>query len=295
MDRYTLNDLEKITGIKYDTIRMWEKRYGLLNPNRTSTNRRWYTNNDLTRLISVSQLYRRGSSISMIASLSDQELNEMVANVAAEDNEGDYANLIDSLIIGMAGLDESSVNEVLLRSVIRYGFEETFSLVIFPFLRKVGVLWHTGNVKPGSEHFISNILRRKLLVAIDSLPAASTDRGNRIMMYLPEGEFHEIALLYYNYLVRKAGNQVLYLGQATPFDAVIDTADKWNPDIILTGAKSGLIHISPEDYLKQLSKVFKKKKVLVAGVLAEYAAKNKYTNIFIINNEEDLKRLCMFN
>ena len=144
----------------------------------------------------------------------------------------------------------NAVNEILLRSVINIGFEETFSRVVFPFLRRIGIMWHTGFANTGAEHFITNILRGKLIAAIDSLPPANDPERKRVMMFLPDNEFHEMGLLFYSYLIRKLGHEVLYLGQATPFDALTEVTKKWHSDILVTGALSDLSIYEPEEYLR---------------------------------------------
>jgi DNA-binding transcriptional MerR regulator len=324
MEQYTLNDIERLTGIKSDTIRMWELRHGITTPNRTATNRRWYTGDDLRRLINISILNRTGIKISNIARMTTKELEEKTEAVTSHGTDTDI--LSDSLVIAMSKLDEEAVNEILLRSVISKGFEKTFSTLVFPFLHKVGVLWHTGSVNVGAEHFISNIFRRKLISAFDNLSPAITPESKRIIMFLPENEYHELGLLYYAYVIRNLGNKVLYLGQSTPINAVIEVAEKWNPEIIITGALSGLSVKDTDEFILKLSRSFlteerrklrngvtnraegklgeaksrkagtedrrpKIKKVLLAGFLAEIAEKKKIPGFFACRTENDLKML----
>jgi DNA-binding transcriptional MerR regulator len=287
MERLTLNDLEKLTGIKAATIRVWERRYRIIRPNRTATNRRWYDNDDVTCLINISILYRKGIKISKIASLSGPELKEKAASLVNE--SFDAGIQIDSLATAMISFNENAVNEILLRSVINIGFEETFTGVIFPFLRRVGMMWHTGKVNIGAEHFISNIFRRKLIAAIDTLTPPLIIGRKRFIMYLPEDEFHDIGLLFYTYLIRRMGHDVMYLGQSTPFDTLSEVNKHWNTDYFVTGLQSGLPFIKPEDYLKSLSEKFKKQKILVSGSLADVAERNIYSNVFILRSVNDLK------
>lgn len=289
MGKYTLNDLEKLTGIKADTIRIWEKRYGIIAAHRTATNRRWYTDEDLRRMINVSILNRNGIKISAIAALPADVIEEKTAELIRTSAGPDM--LSGSLIIAMTRLDEDSINEILLRSVIKNGFEGTISSVVFPFLKKVGVLWHTGSVNVGTEHFISNILRRKLIAAFENLHSLKTPGSKKILMFLPENEFHELGLLYYAYIARRLGHQVLYLGQTTPMDAAVQTAEEWIPDIIITGALSGLSVEDPEDFILRVSACFKFEKLIFAGILAETAARKKIRRVFSCRSDKDLIRL----
>jgi MerR family transcriptional regulator, light-induced transcriptional regulator len=289
MEQYTLNDLERLTGIRSDTIRMWELRHGITSPRRTATNRRWYTGDDLKRLINVSILNKTGIKISVIAGMTPEVLAEKTAAVASLGTGIDI--LSDSLVIAMTKLDEAAVNEILLRSVISKGFEKTFSSLVFPFLHKVGLLWHTGSVNVGFEHFISNIFRRKLISAFDNLSPIITEKSKRIIMFLPENEYHELGLLYYAFIIRNLGHVVLYLGQATPTNAVIEVSETWNPEIIITGSLSGLSVKDTDEFILKLSHSFSDKKVLFVGALADIVENKKIPGFFACRTENELRML----
>ena len=288
MTHYTLYELEKFTGILAATIRVWERRYNIIKPKRTDTNRRWYDDDDLKRLINISIIYHSGIKISKIAKYSETELIDKVESVTRDSVISDTH--IKSLIVAMLSFNGNAVNEILLRSVINTGFEETFSSVVFPFLRRVGIMWHTGSANTGTEHFITNILREKLISAIDSLPPANDPERKRVIMFLPDNELHEMGLLFYTYLIRKSGHEVLYLGQATPFSALIEASEKWHSDILVTGTLSELSVFEPEEYLYNLSTTFKAQKILVSGSLADKPVIEKYKNIYPIRSVSDLKK-----
>jgi len=288
MRHYTLYELEKLTCIKTATIRVWERRYNIIKPKRTDTNRRWYEDDDLRRLINISIIYHSGIKISKIAKYSESELEEKVEFLTRDSVISDTH--IKSLIVAMLSFNGNAVNEILLRSVINIGFEETFSSVVFPFLRRIGIMWHTGSVNTGGEHFISNIFRGRLISAIDSLPPANDPKSKRVIMFLPENELHELGLLFYSYLIRKLGHEVLYLGQATPFPALAEASEKWHSDILVTGVLSDLSISEPQEYLNNLSSTFKSQKILVAGSLADEPVIEKYNNIYPIRSVSDLKK-----
>jgi len=288
MTHYTLYELEKLTGILAATIRVWERRYNIIKPKRTETKRRWYDDFDLRRLINISIIYHSGTKISKIAKYSESELIEKVEFLTRDSVISD--TYVKSLIFAMLSFNGNAVNEILLRSVINIGFEDTFSSVVFPFLRRIGIMWHTGSANTGAEHFITNILREKLIVAIDSLPPANDPERKRVIMFLPDNELHEMGLLFYSYLIRKLGHEVLYLGQATPFLALAEVAEKWHSDILVTGVLSELSVFEPEEYLNRLSTTFKSQKILVCGSLADKPVNEKYNNIFPIRSVSDLKK-----
>lgn len=288
MRHYSLYELEKLTGILAATIRVWERRYNIIRPKRTDTNRRWYDDDDLRRLINISVMYHSGIKISKIARYSNSELEEKVEFLTRDSASSDTQ--INSLIFAMLSFNGNAVNEILLRSIINSGFEETFSNVVFPFLKRVGIMWHTGSVNIGAEHFITNIFRGRLISAIDSLPPANDPERKRVIMYLPDNEFHEMGLLFYSYLIRKLGHEVLYLGQTTPLTALAEANEKWHSDIIVTGVLSDLPISEPEEYMKDLSTTFKSQKILISGSLADEPAIEKYKNIYPIRSVSDLKK-----
>ena len=288
MRHYTLYELEKLTGILAATIRVWERRYNIIKPKRTDTNRRWYDDDDLRRLINISVVYHSGIRISKIAMYSKSELEEKV-ELLTTDSKGSDKH-INSLIVAMLTFNGNAVNEILLRLIINSGFEETFSNVVFPFLRRVGIMWHTGSASTGAEHFITNIFRGRLISAIDSLPPANDPKSKRVIMFLPDNELHELGLLFYSYLIRKLGHEVLYLGQTTPLPALSEVNEKWHSDILVTGLLSDLSISEPEEYLNNLSSTFKAQKILVSGSLADEPVIEKYNNIFPIRSVSDLKK-----
>lgn len=287
MGHYSLLELVKLTGIQAATIRVWERRYNILKPHRTQTNRRFYDDDDLRRLLNITTLYRNGVKISKIAAFSPTEIEDEVKNLTKDFIT--YDTSIDSMIVAMISYNKNAVNEILLRSIINKGFEDTFIGLVFPFLIRVGVLWQTGNLNTGAEHFISNIFRSKLISAIDSLISVDNRENKRVIMYLPENELHELSLLFYEYLIIKMGYEVIYLGQSTPIDSVIEVTEKWHTDVLVTGLISNVHFALTENYLNSLSTIFSKQKILVAGLLAVEADKKKYPNVFSLRSLSDLK------
>jgi MerR family transcriptional regulator, light-induced transcriptional regulator len=288
MDRYTLADLEKLTGIQAGTIRIWERRYHIIKPHRTDTNRRWYDDDDLKRIINIAILNRSGLKISKIAALTSPDIAGKVALLTREST--DTETQIDAMIVAMTGFNENAMNDILMRSVISTEFEATFENIVFPFLKRVGIMWHTGSADIGAEHFVSNVFRKRLICAIDSLPPGDKPDRKKVILYLPGEELHELGLLFYTFIVRKSGHETLYLGQATPFDALADVVERWHPDMLVTGTLTGLPVDKPEEYLKKISSAFRNQKILVSGALAYAAGKVALNNVFAAASVSDLKK-----
>jgi methanogenic corrinoid protein MtbC1 len=190
----------------------------------------------------------------------------------------------------MTEFNENAINDILMRSIINTEFEVTYETIVFPFLKRVGILWQTGSVDVGAEHFVSNIFRKRLICAIDSLPPGDKPDRKKVILYLPEDELHELGLLFYTFIVRKSGHEALYLGQSTPFDALENVVERWQPDILITGALTGLPFTKPEEYLKRISSAFRDQKILVSGALAYTAGKVALNNVFAVASLSDLKK-----
>jgi len=287
MARYTLKDLESLTGLKADTIRIWELRYRILKPQRTPTNRRFYTDEDLEKLLNIATLYHKGMKVSKIAALSAGELALRAASVAGELHNAD--DLIARLLMAMNSFDENGINEILNKSMLEKGMEYTFTGLVFPFLHKVGVMWHTRSIDPGTEHFITTIFRNKLITAVSGISLKPVPGKRKFMFFLPEGEWHELGLLFYGWIVRIKGHEILYIVQSTPLESVISSAGAWKPDVVITGALTKLPLDNPASYLRKLRSELGKTDILAAGVLAAEAEKLKLAGLYALNSPEDLR------
>lgn len=285
MGVYTIKDLERLSGIKAHTIRIWEKRYDIVKPDRTGTNRRRYSDADLRKLINISILKRSGFKISRIASMSLSEIEEKVSFILRDIRQDD--SQIESLMIAMVNLDESAFTDLINRSIINRGFEDTFMNIVFPFLDRVGVLWVTGSISPAQEHFVSNLVRQKIISNIDAQISKGRDYKKRVIFFLPENEFHELGLLFYAYIARKDGHEVLYLGSHTPLDSVKHSFKIWPADILVTGTLTNFSRIYGRDYLEKLASEFPEQLIIVCGTLALNIPDNLPGNILTAHSTDE--------
>ncbi|MBN2632551.1 MAG: MerR family transcriptional regulator, partial [Bacteroidales bacterium] len=184
MGKYTLNDLESLTGIRADTIRIWEMRYGITEPQRTPTNRRWYTDEDLIKLMNIGLLYNEGMKISKIAALDTAELNERVSEAALRKQKRP-GDIFVKLIAAMNKLEEETVDGLIREEITTLGVEKTYKRILFPFLAKIGILWQTGAIDPGTEHFITAILRKHLISASTGIVRKKSKKRKRYLLFLP--------------------------------------------------------------------------------------------------------------
>ena len=267
MGKYSIKDLEKISGIKAHTIRMWERRYGLIEPQRTETNIRFYSDCDLKRLLNVSILNHNGIKISHIAGLTDAEIKNRVLDLSIDGRSSSVQ--IESLMVAMLELDETKFLNGLSSTIIKLGFEVSVETVLFPFLERIGVLWQAGTINPAQEHFISNLIRQKLFVAIDNEMQSPVQNGPRIIMFLSEHEQHEIGLLFYNLLARKEGMNVVYLGAGVPLED-LSLVHRLRPaDVFMTSFITAMDKQEMEDLLREYHKRFPEIPFYLSGLQME--------------------------
>lgn len=265
--QYSIRDLERLSGIKAHTLRIWEKRYGIIEPARSDTNIRYYDDEELKKVLNIAILNNYGIKISKIVGLTAKELHDKVVEISTEDISESVQ--VESLVVAMVEMDEARFERILTNCTIRLGFEETMMKVIYPFFKKVGVLWQTGAINPAQEHFISNLIRQKLIVAIDSQGLMTKENSKRFLLFLPEGELHEIGLLFYNYLIQKAGHKVIYLGQSVPIKDVV-AVDAVNPaHYIMTSVLSLPVIDDVNALLSRLLEAFPKAQIMVTNQIEQ--------------------------
>jgi MerR family transcriptional regulator, light-induced transcriptional regulator len=257
---YSIRDLENLSGIKAHTIRIWEKRYNLIEPHRTNTNIRYYTDYELKKILNVAVLNKHGIKISNIAKLNDVEMKEEIMRVS--DANPDLKHAIDSLIIAMIDMDEIKFSSIISKSVSKKGFKGAMLDVIYPFLNRIGVMWQAGDVNPNQEHFVSYLIRQKVIAAIDDISGVFRTDAKTFLLFLPEGEWHEIGLLFASYLIKETGHKVIYLGQSVPYKEVLATGATKQIDHFLLSVVTSQPEYNFISYLKDLGGAFPDKKIL---------------------------------
>src|SRR6056297_2345134 len=264
MTRYSIRELEKLTGIKAHTIRIWEKRYKIIKPERTNTNIRYYCDDDLKKLLNIAILNRQGYRISDIAKMKNSEISEKVMGFTY--SSSDVESQIEKMVIAMVDLDEANFDKIISNAIMHDGFEQTIIKLIFPFFEKIGVLWQTGSINPAQEHFVSNLFRQKIMVAIDNLMIPDKKNAKKFILFLPENEFHELGLLFYNYLIKKAGQSVIYLGSSVPFNDLVETNKLIQADYLFTSITTCLTGEKLDQYVRDLASTFPKQDIFIAGM-----------------------------
>ena len=214
--KFTIKDLENISGVKAHTIRIWEKRYQILEPKRTETNIRYYSASSLTRLLNVVLLNKHNYKISKIADMSSDQINLTARELSFKLAVNDEA--INSFKLAMFQFDKVLFNNTYNRLLHKKTFREIFKEVFVPFLEHIGILWQTDTLMPAHEHFISNLIIQKIQLNTENLEYIAKNDDVTYVLFLPDGEIHEIGLLYLNYELALRGFQTIYLGQSLPLN-----------------------------------------------------------------------------
>ena len=264
MHSFTIKDLENLSGIKAHTIRIWEQRYSFLKPSRTGTNIRFYSNEELKRLLNVALLNKFGFKISHIDKMNEAEICDKILSLNQQEALQD--RIVNTLIQNMVDLDIEAFEEELDDFIATKGIEKSISQIIFPFLEKIGILWLTNHINPGQEHLVTNVIRQKLIVGIESIKS-NIKINKSVLLFLPQTEYHELSLLFMNYMLKNKGVTTIYLGCSIPLKDVEYLVQLKKPDYIYTHLTSVGPKFNFEKFIATLSKNFPKTPVIISGHL----------------------------
>jgi len=285
---YSIKDLENLCGIKAHTIRIWETRYGIIKPQRTKTNIRYYQEEDLKHLLNIAFLNKNGTKISKIAKMSVEEIGKRVAEMSPVKLGNDTQ--MDALTLSMIEMDEFKFDRIISTNIQQIGFERAMLEVIYPFLDKLSLLWLTGSIYPVQENFISCLIRQKIIAAIDSIPPTPSKRisNKRFVTYLPEGENQELSLLLIHYLIKSRKNEVIYLGPKISIQDVKDACKVYEPDFIFTMVTETFTKTPVQTYLKTLSESFPNSQILISGYQVVVQQVKSSDNITVVSSINDM-------
>ncbi len=265
MDLFSISQLEQFSGIRAHTIRIWEKRYNALQPARSQGNTRHYDNSQLQRLLNIVSLMEAGCRVSELAVMSDRELFKLLGlQLSSNPLDGSDDYFIGQLIAAGMAYDEPYFEKMFSNCLLRLGVEETYLRIIYPMLVRIGLMWGADLLPSAHEHFISNMLRQKLLAAIDSLPPSKPGKETWLL-FLPESELHEIGLLMAQYVIRKAGKKVVYLGSNVAYDALAEAIKATDASHLMLFLVHYDIPAQIQQYLNTIKKDFKNAEIYVSG------------------------------
>jgi DNA-binding transcriptional MerR regulator len=259
---FTIKELESLSGIKAHTIRIWEQRYNFLKPSRTQTNIRTYNNEELKTLLNVALLNKYGYKISRIDEMPSEQRAKAVLQLPHPEAYNEH--LVNEMIGYMIDFKSIEFEELLNGHIQKNGIEKTITEIIFFFLEKVGILWQTNRIIPVQEHIVSNIIRQKIVSAIEELPFVRL-ADPLFLLFLPEDEHHEMGLLFVYYLLRKKQIPVLYLGANVPLKDVEYLFKIKAPKYTYLHLTSFPHQHNFSKYLSQLTERAETSKILISG------------------------------
>lgn len=289
---FTIRDLENISGIKAHTIRIWEKRYNLLQPKRTDTNIRYYTPENLTKLLNIVLLNKNNFKISKIAAMSEEMITiksrELAFSIATNDEA------INSFKVSMFQFDKILFNNTYNKLLHKKTFREIFKDIFIPFLEHIGLLWQTETLLPAHEHFISNLIAQKIQINTEKLQYSITNTNKTYVLFLPENEIHELGLLYLNYELVLRGNHTIYLGQSLPLNNLNYFLDNDREICFITSLTVQPYDDKIESYFKEIAEVMQNTNnqfIAVGRKVKKIEHMNLNDNIQLHNSVSDLLKL----
>lgn len=266
MNAFTIKDLENLSGIKAHTIRIWEQRYKFLKPQRTSTNIRYYTNDELKALLNIALLNKYGYKISHIDQMNPAEIRDKIFSLS--DPLAAQERVVNELVQEMVSMEMEKFEHVLAGYIASKGMERTVMQIIFPFLEKIGILWQTGHINPAQEHIVSNIIRQKLITAIETtVPPVRKEKT--ALLFLPEGEHHEMGILFVTFLLKVRGIKIIYLGANIPMKDVGYVCNEKKPDLIFVHLTAAAANFNFERFITSIVQQAGERRVIISGRLAQ--------------------------
>ena len=266
MDSFTIKDLENLSGIKAHTIRIWEQRYQFLKPSRTGTNIRFYSNDELKKVLNIALLNKYGFKISHIDKMKEEEVREKILSLTQL--QAQHERIIHELIQCMVDLDIDKLENIIDNYIRTKGIERSITQIIFPFMEKIGILWITNHINPAQEHLVSNIIRQKLIVGIESV-STTLKIDKTILLFLPEGEYHELGMLFMYYLLKSRGVSTIYLGANVPLNDVEYVINLKKPDYLYSHLTAVGHSFNFDKFIATITKKFTGTPIIISGLLTQ--------------------------
>lgn len=288
MDKLSISHIESLTGIKAHTLRIWEQRYNLSRCKRTGTNIRYYDSEDLRFFLNVATLSHNGFKISEISKMPEKDIDALVHQINTGAAQPDFK--IKQLLNATVAMDAHAFDESLDTFTLEMGMQQTMEKVVFPFLHQIGNLWQSKTINVAHEHFASHKIAQKISVETRSLKSTERMDARKYLLFLPPQEQHELSLLYAEYLLKKTGHKVLYLGADLPYAILQEASDFFKPDYALTVLTSAYSYATVEDILKSLCNILNAP-LLVSGYAVLQDIKFSHHHLHVLPGIEAFKKM----
>lgn len=282
MNHFTIKDIENISGIKAHTLRIWEKRYGIITPKRKQSKHRFYDNEDLKHVLRITHLYKSGHRISAIANMPKDDLKEH----DIKNSNSEFA-LIKILLETTLDLNEQEFIKNLDKAIARFGLESCIIKIIYPYFEKIGMLWLNNQAIPAQERFAGNIIIKKIIGEIDKLDGNMQAQNNAIVLFTPPQEHHEIPLLFLHYLLKKSGNYVYYLGTNVGFEILIAFIKSNRCQTLCFHLITNLTNFKIDNYVNELTQKFSNHNIIMSGKFTNNVS-IKAGNLRLLNSLQEM-------
>ncbi len=277
---FSIRDMENLSGIKAHTIRIWEKRYNLFQPERTVTNIRTYSLSSLQKLLNITLLYNNGYKISKIAKLEESHIPVIVREIVSNNSEKNHA--INAFKLAMINFDQTLFLNTYNSLLTERSFRDIFNEVFIPLLNELGLLWQTDTISPSHEHFITHLIKQKIYINTEKLQMVEPTQKDKVFaLFLPENEIHEIGLLYLNYEITLRGYKSIYLGQTMPIESLVDLLKYYSNVHFVSYFTVSPTKDELTSYFEKFSKTLNisgSSKLYVLGHQIQYIAKEELPN-----------------
>lgn len=283
---YSIKDLENFSGIKAHTIRIWEKRYRILEPDRTDSNIRMYSETELKKILNVAYLNRNGLKISKIAVYDEDGLTQQVMNVSSRHDEPDQSFQPGKVLMSGLRFNEDQFKEALNPFIKRYGIEEAYINYLHPLLIKAGILWQTGSLSRAQEQFVRNTIKQIIIIEDNNLKTDKINNRISVAMINASENFSDNNFLFYKYILKKRGFDVTFTGGILPASEVIEIY-KIKPFKFLV-VNSGAFDFAKKkiEYFNSIAKLLSLKKILFTDY-PEQLMKNIPERIVLARDPKD--------
>jgi DNA-binding transcriptional MerR regulator len=292
MNEFSIRDIENLCGIKAHTLRMWEQRYQLHIPRRNAGNHRYYDNEDLKYLLRIAFLYHNGHKISRLALLDEKEISRLALMIPPSGGADEI--FINHLIEASLDFDQDLFDRILHNIILHMGFEKAIPRVVYPFLEKIGLLWMTGNVVPAQEHFASALIIKKLLVATAGLEDPCRPDPRKFLLFTPEGEFHEIPLLYMRYRMKRLGMYTIYFGRNASLEELRYYGSQRPFTHLYFHLVTQLLRHDPVQYIQKLVEMFPDRQIIVSGNIGA-AGLFEHAHVRLLKDQEEMENFVRGN
>jgi DNA-binding transcriptional MerR regulator/methylmalonyl-CoA mutase cobalamin-binding subunit len=265
MNKHRIHRVAKLTGLSKDVIRVWERRYGLVTPSRSSNRYREYSDEDVALLRFVKAQMEQGATIGGLATEGRDGLiaRMRLATPFIAEEQKPHEHLLDELIGLLAPIEKAGFERKLNGAVAVIPFEEAVQRILLPLQRRIGELWHEGLLGTAIEHYVTKLIQQKLFSVMNQLPV--NEFGPRVLIACPEGETHEIGAQAVAYIAATRGCQVYYLGPNLPTSDLLAFCEKISPDLVLLSLTEAKSEAAMLQQLKELKHLATQWSVAVGG------------------------------